>query len=54
MRNNAMKSVTYERQISSATERMARILGASFQLNDRVFRSADAARQPHPEGSEAA
>lgn len=35
MRNSAAKSDGGERQISQATERMARILGANFERNDR-------------------
>lgn len=35
MPNSAVKSASYEQQVNAATERMARILGASFERNDR-------------------
>lgn len=36
MPNSAAKSASYEQQLNAATERMARILGANFQSNDRL------------------
>jgi len=35
MPNSAVKPASYEQQVTAATERMARILGASFERNDR-------------------